>query len=219
MEDQERTPFGLRLYQARTVAGYTKEAAAKAVGMKSQSTLGEAEITGKRSGYTPMLANLYGVSPIWLASGTGPMRPSGEEREPGPDYVPVTRVLLKLEAGVTGYEVQQLEGNGPPIFFRRDYLDGQGWKADKLFALKVTGDSMEPALFEGDLVMINSADTTPADGVVFAVNYEGQALIKRLRRDSGAWWLDSDNPRYTPKRCDKHAILIGRVCYRQTDKI
>lgn len=151
--------------------------------------------------------------------GTGPMHPSSGPIEPGQDYVPVARVLLKLEAGITGYHVQQLEGNGPPIFFRRDYLDAQGWKADRLFALKVIGDSMEPAMFEGDLVVINSADTALVDGAVFAVNYEGQPVIKRLRRDAGAWWLDSDNKRYTPKRCDEHAILIGRVCYRQTDKI
>jgi transcriptional regulator with XRE-family HTH domain len=76
MENEERTPFGRRLFQARTDAGITQEAAAKAVGMKSQSTLAEAETTGKRSGFTTQLAELYKVSASWLATGSGSMRPS-----------------------------------------------------------------------------------------------------------------------------------------------
>jgi phage repressor protein C with HTH and peptisase S24 domain len=165
------------------------------------------------------IAETLGVNPSWLATGRGPMRGEQEPHEPGDDFVPVARVLLRLEAGVTGYQVQQLEGNGPPIYFRRDFLDSKGWKADKLFALKVSGDSMEPALYADDLVVINSVDAVPADGQVFAVNYEGQPVIKRLRRDAGQWWLDSDNPRHKPKLCDENAILIGRVCYKQSERI
>jgi phage repressor protein C with HTH and peptisase S24 domain len=165
------------------------------------------------------LALTLGISPLWLAEGTGMMRPITEATEPSQDFVPVARVLLKLEAGVTGYQVQQLEGDGPPIFFRRDFLASKGWRAERLFALRICGDSMEPALFAGDLVVVNTAETEPLDGEVFAVNYEGQAVIKRLRRDAGEWWLDSDNQRHKPKRCDEHALLLGRVCYRQTERI
>lgn len=139
--------------------------------------------------------------------------------EPGQDFVPIERVQLKLQAGITGFTVEHMDGNGPPIFFRRDFIESKGWRPDKLYALKVAGDSMEPALYDGDLVVINTADTTPRDGEVFAVNYEGQLVIKRLRRDAGLWWLDSDNPRYKPKLCDEHAIIIGRVVYKQSERI
>ncbi|MBP9714651.1 MAG: LexA family transcriptional regulator [Sterolibacterium sp.] len=139
--------------------------------------------------------------------------------EPGADFVPVVRVQLRLEAGASGYHIQQIEGNGPPIFFRRDFLQGKGWRADRLFALKITGDSMEPALYANDLVVVNTAEAEPVDGEVFAINYEGQAVIKRLRRDAGVWWIDSDNPRHKPKVCDEHAILIGRICYKQSERI
>lgn len=74
MEDIERTPFGRRLFEARTEArngkGYTQAEAAGKVGMM-QSTLSEAEISGKRSGFTSQLASLYGVSATWLATGKG----------------------------------------------------------------------------------------------------------------------------------------------------
>ena len=71
MENEERSPFGNRLYQGRIAAKMTQEQAAKAVGMKSQSTLAEAEVSGKRSGYTTQLAELYKVSAAWLATGKG----------------------------------------------------------------------------------------------------------------------------------------------------
>lgn len=71
MEDIERTPFGRRLFSARVDAGFSQEEAARAAGMKSQGTLSEAEISGKRSGFTPQLAKLYNVSADWLATGKG----------------------------------------------------------------------------------------------------------------------------------------------------
>jgi phage repressor protein C with HTH and peptisase S24 domain len=172
------------------------------------------------------LAKLFRVSAEEIALGTAVLSAKESvapyqipERNPAPDYLPIAHVLLKLEAGVTGYEVQQIEGNGRPIFMPREKLDKKGWRADRLFALTVTGDSMEPALYAGDLVVINADDTQPADGAVFAVNYEGQSIIKRLRRDAGNWWLDSDNARHKPKLCDEHAIIIGRVIHKQSEII
>lgn len=71
MENAERTPFGLRLYQSRIDSGLSQEEARTAVGMKAQSTISEAEISGKRSGFTYQLALLYKVNPIWLSTGKG----------------------------------------------------------------------------------------------------------------------------------------------------
>jgi phage repressor protein C with HTH and peptisase S24 domain len=149
------------------------------------------------------------------------MRPAsgGQPSEPGPEFAPVARVLLKVSAGVTGFRVEHMEGNGPPVFFRVDWINARGYKAEKLMALKVSGESMEPGLWDGDLVVINSADTQPTDGEVFVANYEGEVVIKRLERNAGEWWLTSDNPRFKPKKCDEHAELLGRVVYKQSERI
>lgn len=138
---------------------------------------------------------------------------------PGPEYVSVERINLKVSAGVTGFAVEHLNGNGPPIFFRADWMKAEGLRADQLFALRVSGDSMEPNLWDGDLIVLNSAATTPRDGLVFVCNYEGEVIIKRLERDAGDWWLTSDNTRYKRKRCDEHALLIGQVIYKQSKHI
>jgi phage repressor protein C with HTH and peptisase S24 domain len=81
---------------------------------------------------------------------------------------------------------------------------------------------MEPALWDGDLVVINTADTSPHDGDAFAMNYEGELVIKRLRRDAGEWWATSDNAdqrRFAPKRCTEDVKIIGRVVYKQSERI
>ena len=141
---------------------------------------------------------------------------------PSADFVPIRRVRLKVSAGVTGFAVDPLDGDGAPIFFRADWLAAKRWRADRLIALRVAGASMAPGLYDGDLVVINTDDTEPRDGEVFVINYEGEAVIKRLRRDGGLWWLASDNPDkrlYADKRCDEHALVLGRVIYKQSEHI
>jgi hypothetical protein len=66
------------------------------------------------------------------------------------------------------------------------------------------------------------ANTTEKDGKVFAANYEGEAVIKRLRRNAGQWRLYSDNPdqaRHPPKLCTEDVRLTGRVVYKQSEEI
>lgn len=151
----------------------------------------------------------------------GQTRPPILETPPD-EFVPVKRVHLKLSAGVTGYQIESEGENGRPIFFRQDFLLSKGWDAEKLIALRINGDSMEPGLYDHDVVVINTAETEPMDGEVFAVNYEGEATIKRLKRDSGEWWLASDNPdkrRYPDKKCHEGTILIGHAVYKQSEHI
>ncbi len=45
----------------------------------SQGTLAEAEINGKRSGFTPQLAEIYKVSAKWLSTGKGAREIGGKE--------------------------------------------------------------------------------------------------------------------------------------------
>ncbi|WP_177172787.1 S24 family peptidase [Giesbergeria anulus] len=142
--------------------------------------------------------------------------------ENNPDYPAVRRVQFKLSAGATGFGVEYREEDGAPIVFQRQWYEGRGLRPEKLFAIKVANHSMEPGLFDGDTVVVNTDSVVPKDGVVFAVNYEGEMVIKRLARDGGQWWLCSDNPdqrRYPRKICDEHSIIIGEIVHKQSERI
>jgi hypothetical protein len=82
---------------------------------------------------------------------------------------------------------------------------------------------VEPSLYEDDIVIVNTLDTKPVDGAVYAFNYEGEAVVKRLARDAGQWWLTSDNPdqrRYHRKLCKgAECLVIGRVVRKESDRI
>lgn len=187
-----------------------------------------------KAGPAMRLAQHFKISLLWLTEGRGLMQypelqKSSVQPESQlisltdhPDLREVPRVKFKLSAGVSGYAIEPENGNGKPVFFRRDWFELNGYRPEKLFSVRITGASMEPALWEGDLVVINTADTAPHDGDAFAINYEGELVIKRLRRDAGEWWATSDNAdqrRFAPKRCTEDVKIIGRVVYKQSERI
>ena len=213
-----------RLSDRRQELGLSQADVRRAVGVSNATASDwESGKTSPRGENLIKLCKYLRISTDWLLYGRGALEEGlgspPQPTEPGPEFVAVERVNLKVSAGVTGFAIEHLNGNGPPIFFRADWLKAEGLRADRLLALRVAGDSMEPSLWDGDLVVINLAASTPRDGVVFVLNYEGEVLIKRLERDAGDWWLTSDNQRYKRKRCDEHALLIGQVIYKQSQRI
>lgn len=138
------------------------------------------------------------------------------------DFVAVKRGTLKLSAGVTGFAIEFDDGESQPLFFRREWFERRRFNPLKLIALKVSGASMEPGLFDGDTVVINLADQSPSDGAVFAVNFEGELVIKRLIRNGGEWVLTSDNSdkrRFPDKRLTAGVQLIGRAVHKASEQI
>ena len=141
----------------------------------------------------------------------------------GRQHVHIKKVKLRLSAGLTGFQVDPDFDDGGTITLDPSWVTRQRLVPDRLVAIAVKGESMEPALYEGDIVVINTADTKLVDGEVYAVNYEGEAVVKRLLRDSGDWWLASDNQdqrKYSRKRCRSgECIIIGRIVHRQGNRI
>jgi phage repressor protein C with HTH and peptisase S24 domain len=218
--------LGKRLKHARKERGLTQQQLEVASGVK-QSDISKLE-RGESNTTTQLvkLARALGCSAEWLDTGNGAIW-GGEasqaiDLDDNADFPAVRRVRFKLSAGATGFAVDYQDDDGAPIVFRRTWLIGKGLRADKLFAVSVANGSMEPGLYHGDTVVVNTDSTKPKDGVVFAVNYEGELVIKRLVRDAGQWWLSSDNPDarlYPRKLCDEHCIIIGEVVHKQSERI
>jgi SOS-response transcriptional repressor LexA len=78
------------------------------------------------------------------------------------------------------------------------------------FALRVTGDSMEPD-FRPGMVLIVEPEMEPNPGdYVIAKNAEGETTFKQLVKDGGDWYLKPLNDRYPIKPLGK-ARVIGVV--------
>lgn len=230
-----------RLDQAMKVAEIPSQSALSRASGVPQPTINRIlkGVVGKKGPETQTLLKLAqacNVTVDWLREGHGPMsrgvrqiEDSGDAWEVviadagDSDFYEIPKVELRLSAGLTGFQTVPDIYDGRKISVPRNWVDRNGYIPSKLLAMSVKGESMEPGLGEGDLVIINTADTTLKDGIVFVVNYEGESVIKRLARDRGEWWLTSDNPdqrRFHRKACGQgECILVGRVVRKESDRI
>lgn len=222
----------------------------QAAGFESQSALARAsgvpqptinrilKGVGKNGPEASTLAKLAAacnVSFTWLHEGTGPRTRTEVAQLPPGDYMKVVltdedspnqyripMVSLKLQAGVTGFQTEPDRRDGGTMGLSKSWADRKGFDPEKLMAIKVRGESMEPTFYADDTVVINLADKAPVDNGVFAVNYDGEAVVKRLSRDAGQWWLMSDNPdqrKYYRRMCSgTECIIIGRIVRREGDQ-
>lgn len=139
-----------------------------------------------------------------------------------PALTRIPKVKLRLSAGISGFEVEPEEYDGATTAVPTNWIHRSGFSRDKLIAIHVRGESMEPTIYEGDLIVLNTADTDPVDGGVYAINYEGEPIVKRMERDAGHWWLKSDNAdqrKHGRKICQGEAcIIVGRVVRKESTR-
>lgn len=133
-------------------------------------------------------------------------------------YALVPRVEVRLSAG-NGLVATPQDGM-PPLAFRRDWLSRQhvSGKAN-LRICRVSGDSMEDYLQDGDAVLIDLGQVAVQDGQVYAIRYGDELRIKRLsRRFDGGLLIRSDNKRYEEESLSpqdaEHIQVLGRCLWR-----
>ena len=145
----------------------------------------------------------------------------------------LSRVLNVTEAYLMGWEDEQkLQGlkipvlgtvaAGIPISAVEDILDyeevPQSWENQgEFFALKIKGDSMEPRMESGDVVIVKQQpDANSGDTVIVLVNGD-DATCKRLQKTDNGIMLVSTNPKYPPMFYSneeiqtKPVVILGKV--------
>jgi hypothetical protein len=89
------------------------------------------------------------------------------------------------------------------------YLSQYG---ENIAALEVDGDSMEPTLHRGDMVVCDSCGWS-GEGI-YAVRMGGSGFVKRLTKAPGKVVVLSDNPKYPPREEPEGSedfAIVGRV--------
>lgn len=173
------------------------------------------------------IAERNGVSLLWLVTGEEP-RGVGETRVPPAfsgvstgggeweDFAMVPRLIVQASAG-PGALVEH-EDAVDMIAFQASWLKKRGINPQAARALTVRGDSMEPTLRSGDVLLVDTSKDRVEDNGIYVVVSGGYVLVKRVhpRRD-GSLMLISDNQAYPPE--DVPAIeatdfhVAGRVMW------
>lgn len=105
------------------------------------------------------------------------------------------------------------------LHFRREWIKNSLHVGENsLCVISVIGDSMEPRLKEGDVVLLDTSRQHIEDNAIYALQFNGGLSIKRVQRFmSGAMEIISDNPRYKPESLTpeqaEHVKVVGRVVW------
>lgn len=130
-----------------------------------------------------VIADAAGTTVEWLASG----------QVPDENMVSVCQYDLRVSAG-SGALVEE-EKPIAEFRFSSDWLRQQGLYGKELSIVQVMGDSMEPNLFDGDLILVRHDEAR--DGIC-VIRIDQDVLVKRVQYDyaEGSYLITSDNPRY-----------------------
>lgn len=111
---------------------------------------------------------------------------------------------------------------GIPISAVEDIIDTEEISeemasAGEFFGLKIKGDSMEPRIYDGDVVIVRQQSDADSGDIVIALVNGDDATCKRLTKYAGGIGLISLNPKYEPMMFSDEDIekkpvkIIGRV--------
>ncbi|BDQ37374.1 Cro/Cl family transcriptional regulator [Pseudodesulfovibrio nedwellii] len=163
------------------------------------------------------LSARFGLNPLWLEKGKGYPRSEAAVaavEEDGASYEEVPKVRARLCAGGGSFETDgMVEGY---YSFRSDWLKSRGNPANMVL-MEVIGNSMEPEIKEGDMVLIDQARSDVLSGGIYAVGVEDTVMVKRVERLPGTLVLRSDNVDYSPIHLSGDELnnvrVIGQVLW------
>lgn len=108
------------------------------------------------------------------------------------------------------------ESDGSPLRIVRDLLPP--WARDhELSCIGAVGDSMEPEIRAGDVLVVATTYTEAVEGQLVVVHTDDGLVVKRHQRTrDGGWEFVSTNPKYPPRRATGEDRLVGRVAWHGT---
>jgi phage repressor protein C with HTH and peptisase S24 domain len=129
--------------------------------------------------------------------------------------VPIKRMNFKLRAGIMGLDADIDMSDGGTVQISKEALRQLRLEPESLWALPVRGQSMEPMLFEDDLVVVDTSDKRLVSRELYAVVFDGDACVKQVIFRGGEWYLSSLNPDFAPVNIRSGRLdVIGRVVYQ-----
>ena len=178
----------------RELKGISQDELARAVGFKSRSSINKIEqgVNDITQSKLVAIANALSVSPGELM---------GREAEESRDYIKRIPVLGAVRAGIPIDAIEEIE-DWEEIDTRQPQF-----RSGTFFALRVTGDSMEPTIHDGDVVIVRQQPRVE-NGEIGIVTINGDtATVKEVKESSQGITLIGHNAAvYTPHFYDREEV-------------
>ena len=128
--------------------------------------------------------------------------------------LPGTRPVAvhRLQAAAGGGALDLDETVKSYAYFRHEWLSRQGLVADCCSIIGVMGESMEPTLPEGCVILLDRNRKQRREGRIFVLRTGEGLVVKRAGKGAGGGWqLVSDHPRWPNVPWPDDATIIGEV--------
>ena len=133
------------------------------------------------------------------------------EIDQGVQYVSAPRYeVLAAAGGGAAVDKEVVKGY---LGFTKKWLRAQRLIEDQLAVIEVQGDSMEPTLRSGDIVLLDMRSPDLRDGEIYTLRREEELVVKRLRRQGENWIIVSDNIAYPVEPLSSAVHVVGRVVW------
>lgn len=212
--------IGSRLKQFREAKGMPQDEFAAIIGT-TQRTLSryESDETDLKAPVIAQLAEI-GCNMEWLITGTASASQSStltQAQRLGPQMVDLPVYDARFSAG---------KGRLPPDCEDKQWLTlpedwvrrATGRNPKNIIKALAEGDSMAPTIAEGAELLIDTTDDRLANGKIYALNVDGQLIVKRIHRPvKGGIVLISDNKEYPAEEIASDSQteiqIIGQVVW------
>ncbi|WP_245804596.1 S24 family peptidase [Erythrobacter tepidarius] len=132
-----------------------------------------------------------------------------------PDMVEIASIDLNFGLGPAFMDSEILEHQADTLLFPRDWLRSiTRSPPEQLYWAKGLGNSMEPTIGDGDVILIDrSAEGSKFGDLYWAIAFGQTGMVKRLRpMPDGSIKILSDNPAVPPEVAhDGELHVFGRV--------
>ena len=204
--------FGERLRMLRDSKGLTQRELAQEIGVATSSLQRYEDGWFPKGDVIISIAQIFGCSTDFLLLGSTEVT-----RQPACEggMIYVKKVNARLSAGNGSLETSG-DINGW-FAFREDWATVRG-RPSSMVLMDVYGDSMEPDIHGGDMVLIDESKKELIAGAIYAVAIDHEILIKSIDKLPGKLVLRSKNPSYNPIEIDlsfegQYVHIIGRVLW------
>jgi len=127
---------------------------------------------------------------------------------PDSDFLRRIPLVGKIAAGDP---ILAIETPGEYIIIDTRINKINGNDINEYFALEVTGQSMEPTIHDGEIVLVKRQPIIePGEIGVFRCDRD-EATIKRFTKEAGKFYLIPDNKQFPVKEFTKDCVCIGKV--------
>jgi len=167
----------------------------------------------------------FNIYTLWLMKGetapeVGQVHPSSEVLNIDKHSKNINLPFFEVSASAGSGLLAEVEERPKTISFEPNWLRNEvGVCPTNVFLMLVDGDSMQPTLKNGSMIMVNKDVDNLSDGI-YVMRYDNNLLVKRLQMlPGGIIRVKSDNSMYDPWEITKSQLdgeelaLIGRVVW------